>query len=69
MNGVLTRRSFPSIEIQRSRPRLGPAVGNSHAGSLHSFDPAKSSTISEFNRRLFVRGAQRGGEPLALTDE
>jgi len=40
-------------------------VGNSHAGSLHSFDPAKSSTISEFNRRLFVRGAQRGGEPLA----
>jgi len=37
-------------------------VGNSHAGSLHSFDPAKSSTISEFNRRLIVRGAQRGGD-------
>jgi hypothetical protein len=40
-------------------------VGNSRVGSLHSFDPAKNSTISEFNRRLFVRGAQRGGEPLA----
>jgi len=66
MNGVRTRRFFPSIEIQRSRPRPGQAVGNCRAGSLHSLGPVKTSTISEFNRRLIVRliarGAQRGGD-------
>jgi hypothetical protein len=38
-------------------------VGNSRAGSQHSFEPVKGSTISEFNHRLIVRGTQRGGDP------
>src|SRR6516164_418306 len=43
-----TRRYFPNIKIREIPLRLGQVAGGGHVGSVHSLDPEKNSTISEF---------------------